>query len=200
MRGSNFWLICLAWHLTLLVAVSARETMWLIGHGLTVLPKWSETSARKVDAIASTAVAQTPAKLKRGFQTYLHLAGIESGYGFFAPNVPDNFKLVFELHYPDGHVDYKVAGFSGKESELRLASLMDFVGRTASDPVREILLKLLAHAIWRQHPEATMIRAILGSLSIPSANEFQLGNKPSYEFLYAYDFVLEETTPPAGRP
>jgi len=28
------------------------------------------------------------------------MAGIEVGYGFFAPNVPNNYKVVFELQYP----------------------------------------------------------------------------------------------------
>src|SRR2546430_4950778 len=31
--------------------------------------------------------------------SYLNAAGIEAGYGFFSPNVPSNYKLVFELHY-----------------------------------------------------------------------------------------------------
>jgi hypothetical protein len=46
--------------------------------------------------------------VRNGITVYLHSAGIEAGYGFFAPNVPPNYKLVFELHYPDGRIDYEI--------------------------------------------------------------------------------------------
>ena len=50
--------------------------------------------------------ASNPAR--EALATYLHIAGIESGYGYFAPNVPGSYKLVFELHYPDGRVQYEL--------------------------------------------------------------------------------------------
>jgi hypothetical protein len=33
-----------------------------------------------------------------------------------------------------------------------------------------------------------MIRAVFGSISLPSISEFEHGKRESYEFLYAYDF------------
>ena len=39
---------------------------------------------------------------------YLHAAGIEAGYGYFAPNVPYSYKLVFELTYPNGTTEYEL--------------------------------------------------------------------------------------------
>ena len=40
---------------------------------------------------------------------YLHAAGIEVGYGYFAPNVPYSYKLVFQLTYPNGTTEYELS-------------------------------------------------------------------------------------------
>jgi len=34
------------------------------------------------------------------------------------------------------------------------------------------------------------IRAIFGSIRLPTVSEFEHGKRESYEFLYAYDFSL----------
>lgn len=180
------------------MAVASRETLWLMGHGATILPAFLESSWQKTESIAAATLGENfgstnPAR--QTISTYLHFAGIESGYGFFAPNVPDSYKLVFELHYLDGHVQYERAGAGGAESTLRVASLIDELGRTTSDPMREVMMKLLAHSIWQQHPEATMVRAILGSLTLPTVAEFRQGKSETYKFLYAYDFVLSDSAP-----
>jgi hypothetical protein len=36
------------------------------------------------------------------------------------------------------------------------------------------------------------IRAVFGSIALPSITEFKHGKKASYQFLYAYDFSLED--------
>jgi len=47
---------------------------------------------------------------------------------------------------------------------------------------------MLAGSVWREHPDVTAIRAVFGSISLPSISEFEQGKRESYEFLYAYDF------------
>ena len=54
------------------------------------------------------------------------------------------------------------------------------------------MIKMLADAVWREHADATMIRAIFGSVVLPSVPEFEHGKKESYEFLYAYDFSVTD--------
>jgi hypothetical protein len=73
-----------------------------------------------------------------------------------------------------------------------MAGLLDNIGRTPYDALREHLVKMLALSIWREHPEVKTIRAVFGSIRLPSVSEFERGKRESYEFLYAYDFSLRE--------
>ena len=130
---------------------------------------------------------------------YLHIAGIETGYGYFAPNVPGSYKLVFELHYPDGRVEYELPSVSGAAAGLRIAGLLDTIGRTRHDVLREYLVKTLAGSIWREHPGVQTVRAVFGSIRLPTVSEFEHGQRGSYEFMYAYDFALQnEPAKPKG--
>ena len=72
-----------------------------------------------------------------------------------------------------------------------MAGLLDNIGRTSYDALREILVKTLAQSVWRDHPDVKSVRAILGSVRLPSIGEFEKGKRESYEFLYAYDFSLK---------
>jgi hypothetical protein len=123
---------------------------------------------------------------------YLHSAGIEGGYGFFAPNVPDNYTLLFEIHYSDGRVEYDLPNVRSATGGLRLNGLFDQVGATRYEPLREVTFKILTYAVWQAHPEASRIRAIFTSASLPSTSDFEHGRKESYQILYAYDFTFEE--------
>ena len=132
--------------------------------------------------------------------TYLHLAGIETGYGFFAPNVPGTCKLVFELHYPDGRTESRVPTVSSNASGLRVATLLDKIGRPQYDPLREVIIKMLASAVWREHSDANMIRAVFGVVTLPTADQFERGGRESNEFLYSYDFAFQAAGPKGQNP
>lgn len=165
-----------------------------MAYGPTILPSWVKHFSQNTDRIISIALGrELPASnpVREAFATYAHAAGIEAGYGYFAPNVPGSYKLVFELHYPDGRVEYELPSVSSAAAGLRIGGLLDYIGRTRSDELREVLVKMLAKSVWRQHPEANTIRAIFGSMSLPSVREFRHGKRESYEFLYAYDFSLQ---------
>jgi hypothetical protein len=58
----------------------------------------------------------------------------------------------------------------------------------------------LADARWREHSDATTIRAIFGSVILPSAPEFEHGKRESYEFLYAYDFSVSDKSTEQNVP
>ncbi|MEP7015879.1 MAG: hypothetical protein ABI925_10600 [Verrucomicrobiota bacterium] len=138
--------------------------------------------------------------LRQAVGTYLRLAGIETGYGFFAPNVPGEYKLVFELHFRDGHVEHELPRVNSSAGELRVAGLLDQLGRTEYEPLRMLIIKMLVHAVWREHPEATLIRAVFGQARLPTATEFEKGKRESYEFMYAYDFTLKGGQPEPLNP
>jgi hypothetical protein len=184
-----------ALQLLLIIAVSWRDTFWLLSTSRTIFPESSKNFWQRAEQIASTALGQrlpvtNPAR--QILTGYLGLAGIEAGYGFFAPNISNSYKLIFELHFPDGHVEYELPRVSNIASVLRVAGLLDQIGRTHSEAFRQTIITMLADSVWREHADATTIRAIFGSVILPSATEFAHGKRESYEFLYAYDFSVTD--------
>jgi hypothetical protein len=181
-------------HLLLIISFSCRDTLRVVAEGPTILPISFENFSLKTEAALSAALGQKllPSNpVREALNTYVQLAGIETGYGYFAPNVPGGYRLVFELHYRDGRVEYELPSVSSVAAGLRVAGLLDNIGRTPYDALREILVKTLAQSAWREHPDVESVRAILGSIRLPTAREFKEGKRESYEFLYAYDFSLE---------
>jgi len=196
---------CLTWfalQFVLILSFSCRDILRVVAEGPTIVPLSLKNFSQKAQELISIAPAEKPSPsnpLRESVNTYVQLAGIESGYGYFAPNVPGGYTLVFELHYKDGRVEYELPSVRSAAAELRMAGLLDNIGRTPYDELREILLKTLAKSIWRNHPELQRVRAILGSLTLPSVREFEQGKRESYEFLYAYDFSRQDA-PPKTNP
>jgi hypothetical protein len=168
-----------------------------VAEGPTILPVSFKNFSQKAETALSAALGQKlPAlnPVREALNTYVQLAGIETGYGYFAPNVPGGYALVFELHYLDGRVEYELPSVRSAAAGLRIAGLLDSIGRTPYDPLREILVKTLAQSAWREHPDVQSVRAVIGSIRLPTAREFAEGKRQSYEFLYAYDFSLENAS------
>jgi hypothetical protein len=194
LRQKHVYVAWFSLHFLLIVSFSCRETLRLVAQGPTIFPVCFRSLAGKAETAASIALGQHLASsnpIRQALATYLHLAGIETGYGYFAPNVPGSYKLVFELHYPDGRVEYELPSVSGAAAGLRIAGLLDTIGRTRHDVLREYLVKTLAGSIWREHPGVQTVRAVFGSIRLPTVSEFEHGQRGSYEFMYAYDFALQ---------
>jgi hypothetical protein len=181
-------------HFLLIFVVSCRETSWLVSQGLTILPSSFKSAGARIEKISSAALGSGLAKanpLRQAVAAYIHVAGTEGGYGFFAPNVPDSCTLLFEIHNADDSVEYALSPVQTAAADLRVAGLLDKLGRSEYDPLREGLIKMLARSVWQAHPHAKSIRAVFGSVRLPSISEFEAGKKPSFEFLSAYDFSLK---------
>ncbi|KAF5407765.1 MAG: hypothetical protein Udaeo2_21280 [Candidatus Udaeobacter sp.] len=203
MSKRRVYLAGLALQLFLIITVSSRDTFWLLSTSRTVFPERSKNFWQRAEQIASTPLGQGLPRSNPARQIltgYLHLSGIEAGYGFFAPNIPNSYKLVFELRFPDGRVEYRLPRVSNAASVLRIAGLLDMIGRTRSEAFRQTIVKMLADAVWREHADATMIRATFGSVVLPSAPEFERGKRESYEFLYAYDFSVSDKATEQSTP
>jgi hypothetical protein len=191
LRQNALYLAWFGLHFLLIITFACRDALRVIAEGPTILPSSVKSFSQKAEAMVSGALGQRlPASnpLRQALATYLHLAGIEVGYGYFAPNVPGSYKLVFELHYPDGRVEYAVPRVNSAAAGFRVAGLLDQIGRTKYDALREILVKMLAQSVWSEHSEVKTARALLGSVKLPSISEFEGGKRESYDFLYAYDF------------
>src|SRR5437867_1788555 len=56
----------------------------------------------------------------------------------------------------------------------------------------EVVVKMLAFYIWREHPDVKKIRAIFGSVNMLGISEFEHGKRESFQPLFSYDFSLRK--------
>ena len=183
------WLLL---HLLLVALVCAHETFWLIDRQLTIARRPSSQFWKRVEQVPMALLASNLSSdnfYRRVIATYTNLTGIEVGYGYFAPNVPETHALVFELHYPDGHLEYESPIVTSHEGQLRLTSLIEQIGRTDYDDGRNELTRRLARSTWRQHPAAISIRGFFGSVTPPTLNAYRSGkSERRFTCQYVYDF------------
>ena len=184
-----------------MLAVSWQQTFSILaqsyGAAETLGPFWQRAADLTGIAVGQDLRLSNP--LRKAVTAYEHATGIEGGYGFFAPNVPSSYKLVFELRYPDGHVEFDLPHVSSAATGLRLTSLLDRIGRSQYEPLREVMLKMLAYTMWQAHPEATSLRAVFGYVDVPTIADRTAGEE-SYHFLYAYEFSFPAAPAPAQPP
>jgi hypothetical protein len=190
--------ICTAWflvHFSLIAAVCSAGVFSLVAQGATMLPSALEKYARKAELIAAFVLGKEAAgsnPVRQGIATYLHAAGIQAGYSFFAPNIPSYHKLTLELYYADGRVEYESPHVSGKAAGLRLDSLLDRLADNRYEPLREVVVKMLAFSVWRDRPDVKRIRATFGTVSPPGISDFEHGKGESFQPMFSYDFSLRE--------
>jgi hypothetical protein len=182
-------------HFFLLTAVCFAEIFWLVAQRATILPSAWDEYAHKAELVATwclgkEAAASSP--IRQCIATYLHAAGIQAGYSFFAPNVPSHHRLTLELFYGDGRVEHESPHVRSKSAALRLESLLDKLPEQRYEPVREVVLKMLAFSVWRDHPDVKRIRATLETVHLPSITEFEHGKAETFEPMFSFDFSLRE--------
>jgi len=182
-------------HFFLLTAVCFAGVFWLIAQGSTILPSASDKYARSAELVATWCLgkeARASNPLRRGIATYLHAAGIQAGYSFFAPNVPSQHRLTFELFYDDGRVEHESPHVQSKAAALRLDSLLDRLPEERYDSVREALVKMLAFSVWRKYPDVKKLRATLDSVHAPGITEFEQGKTETFQPMFSFDFSLRD--------
>ena len=193
MGAKRIYAACAGVHFLLLTAVSLRGIFSLVAEGPTILPSTLDKYARKGELVTASVLGKEMAAsnpVRRGIVTYLHGAGSQSGYTFFAPNVPGYYKLILELYYQDGRVEYDLPHVTGGAAALRLDGLLDRLANPAYEPLREVVVKMLAFSIWRERPDVKKIRAIFGSITPPSISDFEQGKRESFQPLFSFDFSL----------
>jgi hypothetical protein len=195
MTPFSFW-ARIAWsalHLLVVALVCLHETAWLMAKQLTIAPPVSPHIWKNFEGGSATLLGTDlpPGNVFRQvLNTYTNLSGIEVGYGYFAPNVPETHALIFELRYEDGHVEYEPPLVSSHEGELRLTSLVEQIGRTKYDRWRNELIQRLAHSTWQRHPAAISIRGFFGSVTPSTLADYKAGKKERiFSCQYIYDFT-----------
>jgi hypothetical protein len=180
-------------HIFLITLICLRGTFALVAAGATILPSALNTCARSGEVVLASVLgkdlaASNPWRL--GIASYLHAAGSQAGYGFFAPNVPGSHKLILELYYQDGHLEYDVPRVKGGAAALRLDSLLDRLADPLYEPLREVTVKMLVLSVWHEHPDVKKVRAILGSVYPPNISDFEHGKREMFQPLFSYDFSI----------
>jgi hypothetical protein len=182
-------------HFFLVTAVCLAGLFALIAEGTTLLPSTLDKHARKAEFLAAFVLGKQSgvhSPVRRGIVTYLHAAGIQAGYSFFAPNVPGHHRLTLELHHEDGSVEYESPRVSGKAAALRLDSLLDRLAEARYEPLREVVIKMMAFSVWRDRPDVKTIRATFESVTPPDLSDFERGKPESVQPMFSYDFSLRE--------
>jgi hypothetical protein len=183
--------VFLALHFSLILLVCLRDTFSVLAESVTFFPRSLDRYWRVGQAITSIPLGETLSvdnPIRQGIDLYLQGAGIQAGYGYFAPNVPNSYKVVFELRYADGRVDYELPRLGAAETGSRLSSLLDRIAEESYEPLRAMFVRMLAYSIWQDHQDAMSIRAVVGYIKLPTPDEFARGQKESYHTLFAYDF------------
>src|SRR6266700_6084207 len=139
-------------HFFLITVICLRGIFALVATDATILPSALNTCARSGEVVLASVLgkdlaASNPWRL--GIATYLHAAGSQAGYGFFAPNIPGYHKLILELYHEDGRVEYDSPHLSGKAAALRLDSLLDRLANPRYEPLREVVVKMLTFSVWQ---------------------------------------------------
>jgi hypothetical protein len=182
-------------HFFLITVICLRGIFALVAQGGTILPAALDKYARSGEAVLASALGKDLAAFnpwRLGISTYLHAAGSQAGYGFFAPNIPGYYKLTLELHYKDGRIEHDAPHVSGAAAALRLDSLLDRFADPLYEPLREVLVKMLVRSVWQEHPDVEKVRAIFGSVKPPSIGDFEQRKGESFQPLFSYDFSLRE--------
>ena len=182
-------------HFFLVTAVCLAGIFSLIAESSTILPSACEKSAREAELVASWLLAKQAGvsnPIRQGIATYLHAAGIQAGYSFFAPNVPSQHRLTLELFYDDGRVEHESPHVRSRAAALRVSSLLDRLAEQRYEPIREVVVKMLALSVWREHPGVKKIHATFGSVNPPEMSEFEHDETETFQPMFSFDFSLRD--------
>src|SRR5262249_9427060 len=116
------------------------------------------------------------------------VAGIQAGYTFFAPNVPNHHRLTFELSYKDGHVEYASPRVHSKAAALRLETLLNKLPEERYEPIREKVVKMLAFSVWRERPGVKRVLATFETVHLPDVTEFENGKAETVKPMFTFEF------------
>ncbi|MGI9087104.1 MAG: hypothetical protein ACR2HH_05085 [Chthoniobacterales bacterium] len=184
------YLAAFAVHFFAVLAVCSEDTLGLIGRNETALP----ASIAHVAEVGRQLIQKT-LRPKVLFRSYLHLAGSESGYSYFAPNVANSYRLTLEMHLANAPLDHRTTINDQSADVLRLSTLIDQVGEAEPEQLRELLIRSIVASAWRKYPEVTSTHAILGVSDLPTLAEYVQGRRLTYRSVSAYDFSLRHPKP-----
>ena len=182
-------------HFSFIATVCFAGIFSLVAEGTTILPSAFQKYTRKGELIAALVLGKEAAAsspVRQGIATFLQAAGIQAGYSFFAPNIPDYHKLILELYCADGRIEYESPHVIGRAAALHLDSLLSKLADKRYEPLREVVVKMLALSVWRERPDVKKIRATFGAVARLHPRLLSMERVKSFRPMLSYDFSLRE--------
>jgi hypothetical protein len=120
---------------------------------------------------------------------YACMSGANSHYGFYAPNVGEQYRARFMLYDDQGLAwGDSFDDSNSPEARLRLggsAASAFANGEAEKTPARrERLVKSWAAAMFTRHPSAVSLTVVVEAHDIPSMAEYRTGLRPSWNPVY----------------
>ena len=172
--------------------MSLRDTCAIFSTAQTLFPNSLKTAWKSGETWTESLLGDGGQFYGGSVLTYLHAAGIESGYGFFAPNVPDNYKMIFDFEFPDGHHESDMPVVGSDAAGLRLAGFMDQLADTTDASLQEAMVRVVSASAVAKYQGATKARVVVGAARLPTPLQYRNGERESYDPILVFDFAYPE--------
>lgn len=191
-RRRQAWLCLAALHLALVTLVGFHSTAGALVNGRSFVSPARLSGVATAESVSGKVLLEDASAAlwpRAVLDLYLDAAGIDAGYGYFAPNVSENCRLMFQLKFPGGHTEISPPIVGNRSSGLRLMDLLDRTLQVDDPRLREHIIRTMASSVWLEYPDALEIRAVFGTVQPPSINGFKSGERETYHVLFGYDFA-----------
>lgn len=127
-----------------------------------------------------------PAFLAEPLSLYGRLTGAGSGYGFFAPNVPDQVIARITGVDDKGRTEEVEVGAGGRELDFRASSML-FLFVKVDEP--DLLARSLAAYSLGMNPAEEKVTVVLGFYRVPRMTAYRYGETPRFDEFYRAVFM-----------
>jgi hypothetical protein len=130
--------------------------------------------------------------LRRAKGYYQIVTGAGGGFGFFSPNIGNQFRIRFEVS-PAAPKPLELTSLVNHEVALRVINMNRFFVHHYEDEKakRAIAASLTAH-VFRAFPQAESVSFVASYYRLPTMTDYRDGKRPSSEEVYRARFVLPE--------
>jgi hypothetical protein len=130
-----------------------------------------------------------PTRVPYLFVPYSHLAGIDTGYGLFAPNVPSAVSVAFELTDTAGRSTVSLPMLNTREGLDRFN--VNFNTFKKFEEIRPLLAYGWAIRMLELQPGHNKITVVIGRHLQPSMEAYRKGERATFIESVRYEFELE---------
>ena len=135
----------------------------------------------------------TPNRSNLFFETvslYSEISGTNTGYGFFAPDLPSSTIVEFEITDTTGYKYIVPTLLNTREGMERFKSGIDFFKQFEN--FREVIMRSWALRVFEQHPDAKYVTVVIKREDLPSIAQYKKGKRTKQTELFKYNFSLNE--------